>query len=166
MNAAGYHDPASSPIMKQVDGPLKLPEISGTYLAAYIFLSALLALQLFYVPASNLLVRWRFSIEMVSSKVASLLEHSYGTLNRILSTGLESDASRSGLATALGLQRLPGLRAPGFLAGSHLGGAGRGVSPSTALGDDDRPPPGLGNWDNSCYQNSVLQVDSLPRCPR
>lgn len=44
---------------------------------------------------------------------------------------------------------------------THGGGIMRGTSAFSAKGEETMnesdAPPGLGNWDNSCYQNSVLQ---------
>ncbi|KAK5118905.1 hypothetical protein LTR62_000116 [Meristemomyces frigidus] len=45
----------------------------------------------------------------------------------------------------------------------RMSGFGGGREDGTAAGSGSDMPPGLGNWDNSCYQNSVLQgLSSLP----
>lgn len=59
------------------------------------------------------------------------------------------------------LRRLLGFDKPGGII-STVAQAGRrrlSIIPgiNIALHTDDGRPPGLGNWDNSCYQNSVLQ---------
>ncbi|KAI9649132.1 ubiquitin-specific protease ubp1 [Ciborinia camelliae] len=67
------------------------------------------------------------------------------------------------------MRRLLGMDAPGGIIDS-VASAGRRLStlPLIGLGvaGGEESPAGLGNWDNSCYQNSILQglasLDSLP----
>lgn len=68
------------------------------------------------------------------------------------------------------MRRLFGLGSPGGIIDSVASAGRRRLStlPLIGLGGagDDETPAGLGNWDNSCYQNSILQglasLDSLP----
>ncbi|KAF5877736.1 putative ubiquitin hydrolase protein [Botrytis fragariae] len=69
------------------------------------------------------------------------------------------------------MRRLFGLDTPGGIIDSVASAGRRRLSTLPLIGGlgvvgDDETPAGLGNWDNSCYQNSILQglasLDSLP----
>ncbi|KAK8901169.1 hypothetical protein ACHAPF_009274 [Botrytis cinerea] len=69
------------------------------------------------------------------------------------------------------MRRLFGLDTPGGIIDSVASAGRRRLSTLPLIGSlgvagDDETPAGLGNWDNSCYQNSILQglasLDSLP----
>lgn len=71
------------------------------------------------------------------------------------------------------LRKILGMDAPGGIMAS-VSQAGRrslssisGGAAALAFKGDASQPPGLGNWDNSCYQNSILQgLASLKTLPR
>ncbi|KAF7865508.1 hypothetical protein EAF04_006482 [Stromatinia cepivora] len=68
------------------------------------------------------------------------------------------------------MRRLFGLDTPGGIIDSVASAGRRRLSSlpliGLGVGGDDETPAGLGNWDNSCYQNSILQglasLDTLP----
>lgn len=67
------------------------------------------------------------------------------------------------------IRRIVGLNAGGILGkvqqAQSLPGVGR-LLPGKMRNMENRSPPGLGNWDNSCYQNSVIQgLASLRNLP-
>ena len=146
------------------DGNLE-STISSSTGFLYILISAVLVNQLFlhlhFPLISSLPLRWRHFIRMISSRITYLLEQSYGSLNRAMISGREPNAPRGGMSRVLGLNSFPGLHAAGYFSGSQGGPTGQDTGTSIHLTGNDEPP-GLGNWDNSCYQNSVLQVTIPP----
>lgn len=55
------------------------------------------------------------------------------------------------------IQRILGVRQFPFSSMISRSTSLQGLGSSLLLGGKDHVPPGLGNWDNSCYQNSVIQ---------
>jgi ubiquitin carboxyl-terminal hydrolase 1 len=109
---------------------------------------------------------WNCLVYMTPSRLLDAIE-SYTSPLRITNPNLRH-IPRTHAAKSEAIRRILGLDTGGIIesvaqAGrrrlSTLPGIGR-----SAQGADGRPP-GLGNWDNSCYQNSVLQglasLDSL-----
>jgi ubiquitin carboxyl-terminal hydrolase 1 len=65
--------------------------------------------------------------------------------------------STDDVAKGQALRRILGLGVDGILGKLNLVRNGPGYSRVVKV-DHEGAPPGLGNWDNSCYQNSVIQV--------
>ncbi|KAI9790708.1 MAG: hypothetical protein M1816_004849 [Peltula sp. TS41687] len=142
----------------------KTPMSMGTAFL-YIVVSTILLNQLllyFHYPSisTSLPYRWRRFIRMVTPRITYLLGQSYGSLNRAMTTTRrDKDAPRSGMSRALGLNSLSGFHAASYFSGSQQSAAATGQNPGTSIrrNSDEDEPPGLGNGDNSCYQNSILQ---------
>lgn len=165
MNTNVVQRPAHSRFTTDDDDTLKYPMTLGT-LFVYVLISAVLLNQLllyFHYPSisSFLLIRWRRFVKMVSSRITYLLERYYGSINGAINGTMsprqDIEASRSGMSRVMGLNKLPGFHAAGYFSGSHGRATSKDIRRSMEVSGDDGPP-GLGNWDNSCYQNSVLQV--------
>lgn len=54
------------------------------------------------------------------------------------------------------IQRMLGVGENSFLS-SFPGASGYSITPPSFFASNKNNPPGLGNWDNSCYQNSIIQ---------
>ncbi|KAI9830472.1 MAG: hypothetical protein M1826_004709 [Phylliscum demangeonii] len=104
---------------------------------------------------SQLRFPWTSHCQVVTSRITSLLEQAHGSVNRALL--LNGPALRSPVTA------LPGIRSSWGLAGAA--GAQKQLFAGLPHQPDDRPP-GLGNWDNSCYQNSIIQGLASLRCLR
>jgi ubiquitin carboxyl-terminal hydrolase 1 len=103
---------------------------------------------------------------------ASLLDAVDGWVNPplfprpMLQTQTRSHAAKSEL-----LGRILGTSKSGNIMGQVFSSTRRATTPASGGGlmqkRDPYRPPGLGNWDNSCYQNSILQgLASLEPLPR
>lgn len=113
------------------------------------------------LPISELL--WNYLVYITPSKLISALDSDFGkTMAQVDSTGFNSKDHASKSSAMRRIFRLDGT---GILTTiqrtrtiSNVGSVFK-ARPSNSL-------PGLGNWDNSCYQNSVLQglaaLESLP----
>ena len=116
------------------------------------------------IPLSDLL--WNTFVYIMPLKVLALLDKDYPiSVSPDAEENIRNSDPRTHAGKSDAMRRVLGLQRSGIMdvvqrtrAFSSLGGIRQG-RPSTAL-------PGLGNWDNSCYQNSVLQglasLDSLP----
>lgn len=127
------------------------PWPSAGTLTAYLVVFALLVYQLLPSgsrPPPGLQVLRKRMYNMLSPRLMMLWEQSYGSVNRALGHVSEGEPFGAIAPAAQTIKRAYG-RLPGF---RHASTAPRS---STV---QDGAPPGLGNWDNSCYQNSVLQV--------
>lgn len=106
-----------------------------------------------YVPASLLRILWDILVYLTPSRIVAALDPQATTSDS--ATDVSPMMNLSGKSEAM--QRIFGLDNsssfsslfPGSTALSGLGNA--------ILGNRDTLPPGLGNWDNSCYQNSIIQ---------
>ncbi|KAI9766337.1 MAG: hypothetical protein M1840_006601 [Geoglossum simile] len=131
---------------------------SSTTALAYVALSAALAyyaLSYMRLLPPALGIMWYFLVYIMPSKVIFLLDSFFSGPQGIQ----PGDATKSAKHTAKdqALRRLLGLDGAGILAKLNLarGGAGFNVAADSS---HKGAPPGLGNWDNSCYQNSVIQA--------
>ncbi|KAL3441588.1 hypothetical protein BJX65DRAFT_288341 [Aspergillus insuetus] len=112
-------------------------------------ISVLLLLNHFrFVPASVVRALWDFLVYLTPSRVVAALD----------SKGINQDGADSMTfqAKSEAMQRILGLENTSlssfFPRARSLSGFGTAL-----LGSRDTVPPGLGNWDNSCYQNSIIQ---------
>ncbi|KAH8668271.1 hypothetical protein BGZ60DRAFT_470176 [Tricladium varicosporioides] len=117
------------------------------------------------LPLPELL--WNCIVYLTPSRLLDAVE-SYTSPLRITNPALKH-IPRTHAAKSEAMRRILGLDRPGGILGSVAQASRRRLSTlpginMTAQGTDRRPA-GLGNWDNSCYQNSVLQglasLDSL-----
>ncbi|CZR56973.1 related to ubiquitin-specific proteinase UBP1 [Phialocephala subalpina] len=106
------------------------------------------------LPIPELL--WNVLVYLTPSRLLDAVED-YTNPLRIRNPALKG-IPRTHAAKSEAMRRLLGLDTPGGIIGSVAQASRRRLStlPMVNLGADGRPA-GLGNWDNSCYQNSVLQ---------
>ncbi|KAF8866923.1 cysteine proteinase [Acephala macrosclerotiorum] len=106
------------------------------------------------LPIPELL--WNILVYLTPSRLLDAVED-YTNPLRIRNPALKG-IPRTHAAKSEAMRRLLGLDTPGGIIGSVAQASRRRLStlPMVNLGADGRPA-GLGNWDNSCYQNSVLQ---------
>jgi len=151
--------------------------IWATYAARPGFILACLALscgfvyQALFLTDHNLLslpeLFWNCLVYLTPTRLLDMIEM---YTNPLRISGPASMIPRTHAAKSEAMRSMFGLDRAGSLIGS-VAQAGRrrmstlsGVKFVAAEGSEDSPP-GLGNWDNSCYQNSVLQglasLDSL-----
>ncbi|KAF6231490.1 hypothetical protein HO173_010242 [Letharia columbiana] len=165
--AGGYHDPSHLQVLHHTS---PYPSRTSSTTAAY---GVLFLIFIYYVlqyldytnlPMSELL--WNSLVYITPSQILSALDSGFGTAMahdaQNDSTGFNSKGHASKSNT---MRRIFGLDGTGILTTiqrtrtiSNVGSVFK-ARPSNSL-------PGLGNWDNSCYQNSVLQglaaLESLP----
>jgi ubiquitin carboxyl-terminal hydrolase 1 len=135
---------------------------SSITVLAYVALSAALAyyaLSYMRLLPSPLGVMWHFLVHIMPSKVIFLLDSFFSGPQDVQ----PGDATKSAKHTAKdqALRRLLGLDGAGILAKLNMARGGVGFNVA-ADNSHEGAPPGLGNWDNSCYQNSVIQVCIRP----
>ncbi|KAL5343224.1 hypothetical protein BJX70DRAFT_354873 [Aspergillus crustosus] len=103
------------------------------------------------VPAAFVGAVWDIIVYLTPSRIVAVL-YSKGTK---ASTD-EFSSSMTFQAKSEAMQRILGIDNTSFSSffsrTSTLSGLGTAL-----LGNKDTVPPGLGNWDNSCYQNSIIQ---------
>ncbi|KAE8444074.1 hypothetical protein EG329_000942 [Mollisiaceae sp. DMI_Dod_QoI] len=102
---------------------------------------------------------WNILVYLTPSRLLDAVE-SYTNPLRITNPALRS-IPRTHAAKSETMRRLLGLDTPGGIIGSVAQASRRRLSTlpginMASLSTEGRPA-GLGNWDNSCYQNSVLQ---------
>lgn len=151
-------------------GDFRWPTLIASFIPVTLIVLGLIYTGL-YALESNLLplpeLLWNWLVYITPSRLLVLLDHnvkasamadsSYRGISRIHAVKSES------------MRRILGFDKSGGIMGSVAQAGRRRLSslPGMRLGTqgDDGRPPGLGNWDNSCYQNSVLQglasLDSL-----
>ena len=134
-------------------------KLSSTTALAYVALPAALAYYaLSYMrllPSSPLGIMWYFLVYIMPSKFIFLLDSFLSGPQDIQPGGATKSAKHTAKDQAL--RRVLGLDGGGILAKLNMARGGAGFS-MAADNDHAGAPPGLGNWDNSCYQNSVIQV--------
>jgi ubiquitin carboxyl-terminal hydrolase 1 len=101
------------------------------------------------LPAMVAKALWQVLVYIVPSHIVATLDKTDNTTN-MDSSAIFSDLSEKSAA----MKRIVGLDKSSLY--SILPRRGRSLS-GAFLGGRDSVPPGLGNWDNSCYQNSVIQ---------
>ena len=130
---------------------------------AVLLLSAVFVYQTLFLfdwdllPLSELL--WNCLVYLTPWRLLDVVEEHQSSLR----TGLSSPRQilRTHAAKSEAMRRILGLDVPGGII-SNVTQAGRrrlSILPGIGMGSQNTrgSPPGLGNWDNSCYQNSVLQ---------
>ncbi|KAL4887285.1 cysteine proteinase [Aspergillus karnatakaensis] len=121
-------------------------------------LSVLLFLNHFRsIPASLVGAVWDILVYLTPSRIVAVLDSKGSNDSTDEYTG-----SMTFQAKSEAMQRILGIDNTSFSSffsrSTTLSGLGTAL-----LGNKDAVPPGLGNWDNSCYQNSIIQgLASLP----
>ncbi|RDL39421.1 Cysteine proteinase [Venustampulla echinocandica] len=112
---------------------------------------------------------WNYVVYLTPSRLLDAIETYTNPLR--IPNPTSRHIPRTHAAKSEAMRRILGLDKPGGIIGSVAQASRRRLSSLpgisvTSSGADGRPA-GLGNWDNSCYQNSVLQglasLDSLSR---
>lgn len=106
------------------------------------------------LPLQELL--WNCLVSIVPTRIIFALdEKSLGSDTIPQGQGKRGTKSKDHAAKSEAMRRILGLDSVGLFAGLRRA---RSLSGIALKGDKERViPPGLGNWDNSCYQNSVIQ---------
>ncbi len=156
-----FHDPSSSGSLYAAENAHLNIWRSALTLLAYLSITAILIYQitryLHVQSAAKVAALFRYTVDMVSNRLSSLIGHSYPSFNRALNHGPERDRLGTVAAGGDAIKRAFGLETTSLV--SRLKGSSVGQSSSTQSRNVRAGhPPGLGNWDNSCYQNSVIQV--------
>ncbi|KAI4204525.1 MAG: hypothetical protein LQ350_001075 [Teloschistes chrysophthalmus] len=102
-------------------------------------------------------ILWNSAVRATPSKVLSTLESAFlSKTSEQANSQTERSESQTHAQKSESMRRLLGLGGNGIL--SKLQGARNDhTSNGFLLSKSSTSPPGLGNWDNSCYQNSVIQ---------
>jgi ubiquitin carboxyl-terminal hydrolase 1 len=123
------------------------------------------ALDFNLLPVPELL--WNWIVYITPSRLLDLFDHD--VKNFTMADSSLRSFPRTHAAKSESMRRILGFDKSGGIMGSVAQAGRRRLSslPGIRMGiqGEDGRPPGLGNWDNSCYQNSVLQgltsLDSL-----
>jgi ubiquitin carboxyl-terminal hydrolase 1 len=102
---------------------------------------------------------WNWLVYMTPEKLVDYLDNDIHLAAAI--DPARSNLSRTHVAKSETMRRILGLDTSGSIMGTVAQASRRRLSSLSSLNmlshPDDGRPAGLGNWDNSCYQNSVLQ---------
>lgn len=124
-----------------------LAYVLGTVIIAYSILS-----YFGFVPLSFLQPLWKLLVYLTPSRIVVALDSKTAQLDSTDRSLLAMDFQ----AKSEAMQRILGVDNPSlssfFPRSTTISGFGNAI-----LGNTDNVPPGLGNWDNSCYQNSIIQ---------
>ncbi|KAJ0418395.1 hypothetical protein BJY00DRAFT_287715 [Aspergillus carlsbadensis] len=140
------------PARSQIQNDSFWQQLQGNKTLTYLLVTAISVLLLLshfrFVPASIVRALWDIFVYLSPSRVVAALD----------SKGIKQDGADSMTfqAKSEAMQRILGLENTSlssfFPRARSLSGFGNAL-----LGSRDTVPPGLGNWDNSCYQNSIIQ---------
>ncbi|KAF2489934.1 cysteine proteinase [Lophium mytilinum] len=146
---------------------------SDTYTAPQIILTVLAGLCVTYIALDfyGLPVRfwlllalemaWGRFVDLVPERIIFALDPSSNPYPNSMGTELEKPGNMQATKSEV-LRKALRLDGLGLFKSPQSDGPLRGIS-TLMKGTPSDAPPGLGNWDNSCYQNSVLQgLASLP----
>lgn len=148
--------------------------VSGPTVLAYGFLAVTVCYHMMQyfdypvLPISEL--AWNIFVYLTPTRVISALDmRTNGTKLGEPPGDYRNSSSRLHAMKSEAVRRIFGLNPEGILGkvkqAHSLPGVGR-LLPGKKKNMEDGAPPGLGNWDNSCYQNSVIQgLASLPSLP-
>ncbi|KAM5467399.1 ubiquitin-specific protease ubp1 [Microsporum audouinii] len=98
---------------------------------------------------------WKILVYLTPSQLVIALDKER-TQNNLASEGTPLSGYRNLYEKGEAMQRIIGYSANSILPAFPRSRAYSSLS-SVLLGSNDVYPPGLGNWDNSCYQNSIIQ---------
>ena len=152
------------------DDPLA-PFFMSSFIIPLVLAAIPVVYQILYKLDYNLLplpeLLWNILVYIIPSHLLGAVER-YTNPSRI-SNPMLRNIPRTHAMKSEAMRRILGLDKPGGIMGSVASASRRRLSSLSGInlvaqGTDGRPA-GLGNWDNSCYQNSVLQglasLDSL-----
>ena len=149
-----YHSVAS-------DDDVSSLAVTAATLVAGILISVLvfhkLAVRYFDLPFLSISeIVWNLLVYMTPSHVIFALDQaSVGPTSK---ADEEGSAWKSHAAKSDAMRRVLNVHGRGLFSTADGSGNILGRGKSTRAASDGRPG-GLGNWDNSCYQNSVIQVN-------
>ncbi|PYH97962.1 cysteine proteinase [Aspergillus ellipticus CBS 707.79] len=128
-----------------------IPNLIASILLAFISVS--LFLNYFgLTPVSAARLLWAIFVHLTPSRLVAALDSTATKSD----AGNDSPRSMTFEAKSEAMQRILGLNDSSFSSllprPPSLSGFG-----TSLLSSKDNTPPGLGNWDNSCYQNSIIQ---------
>ncbi|KAL1966883.1 hypothetical protein VTN77DRAFT_3848 [Rasamsonia byssochlamydoides] len=131
-----------------------LPVQSGSVLASICASALFLYYMLSYfdlLPVTISRVLWNTLVHLTPSRIILALDSTTESQDQVASMAFPSFQAKSEA-----MQRILGLDKSSlysiFPRARSLSGFGNAL-----LGGKEPIPPGLGNWDNSCYQNSIIQ---------
>lgn len=102
-------------------------------------------------------ILWNFLVYMIPSRIIFALDRKISTSDTDAYAQEDSGAkSKEHAAKSEAMRRILGLDKGGGFAGFRRARSLSGIG-YVFKGAQGDVPPGLGNWDNSCYQNSVIQ---------
>ncbi|KAI9871399.1 MAG: hypothetical protein M1830_002954, partial [Pleopsidium flavum] len=102
-------------------------------------------------------ILWNCLVYLMPSRIIFALDRKISEPDTIPRTGqVSGTTSKDHAAKSEAMRRLLGLDKVGILAGFRRARSLSGLGFVSGKEQTD-VPPGLGNWDNSCYQNSVIQ---------
>ncbi|KAL2838829.1 hypothetical protein BJY01DRAFT_32865 [Aspergillus pseudoustus] len=138
------------PVRSQIHNDTFWQQLQDNKTLTYILVAAISVLFLLNhfrsAPASIVSVVWDILVYLTPSRIVAALD----------SKGTKQAGSMTFQAKSQAMQRILGLDNTSlssfFPRARSLSGFGNAL-----LGSRDNVPPGLGNWDNSCYQNSIIQ---------
>lgn len=156
----GYHDRAIHQMLPDSLRTSSLTTSMRTIVGYVAITAAVIYYLLLYfdypiLPVHEIL--WNCLVYMMPSRLIAALDQKFSGADTALYTqGLSGAKSQDHAAKGAVMRRVLGLGAEGFFTGL---GRARSLSGINMAPKRDQPsmPPGLGNWDNSCYQNSVIQ---------
>jgi len=161
MNAAhGYHDRSTHRTLPNPADTFGLTTSIRTIVGYITITAAVIYYLLLYFDYPILPVHempWNCLVYMMPSRLMAALDQNFSNAETAPYTqGLSGVQSQVHAAKSAVMRRILGLGPRGYLTGF---GRARSLSGIKMLPKKDRcnVPPGLGNWDNSCYQNSVIQ---------
>ncbi|KAI9794911.1 MAG: hypothetical protein M1833_007358 [Piccolia ochrophora] len=101
-------------------------------------------------------ILWNMAVYLTPAPLIFALDHRWGPLASEAAAGHDNSVpSQAHAAKSEALRRLLGWERGGFI--SSISGSNAISAAGTSSPFTGGRPPGLGNWDNSCYQNSVIQ---------
>ncbi|MCJ1363549.1 hypothetical protein MMC16_002656 [Acarospora aff. strigata] len=102
-------------------------------------------------------ILWNCLVYLTPTRLIAALDQSFLQSDTTsFSQDLSRAASKNHAAKSAVMRRVLGLDKGGLLAGFRRARSFSGLGIVTKK-EQSAVPPGLGNWDNSCYQNSVIQ---------
>ncbi|KAF3483405.1 ubiquitin C-terminal hydrolase [Arthroderma uncinatum] len=141
-----HHDPLSRHPSDRSSIVYALVSLASIYFLLYTF-----GLSPFTVPRFF----WKIIVYLTPSRLVAALDK-----ERAQNTSTAGETASSGYRSlrekSEAMQRIIGCGANSILPAFPRSRAYSSLS-SVLLGSNEVHPPGLGNWDNSCYQNSIIQ---------
>lgn len=134
-------------VLHHLQNDQNLAYVLGTAIFAYSILS-----YFGFIQFSLVKPLWNLLVYLTPPRIVVALDSKTGTLDSTDQSLLAMDFQTKSEA----MQRILGVDNTSlysfFPRSTTFSGLGNAI-----LGNKDNLPPGLGNWDNSCYQNSVIQ---------